>query len=89
MPWGKGVIVACAPEIFYAEDTTGSGHANVRKTLFTGFTEGNQQHRINGLVWGLDNWVYCANGDSGGRAKSMKTGQTLDIRGRDRHPRNG
>ena len=28
MPWGKGVIVACAPEIFYAEDTTGSGRAS-------------------------------------------------------------
>src|SRR5256885_7589171 len=25
LPWGKGVLVVCAPDIFYAEDTTGSG----------------------------------------------------------------
>src|SRR5262249_42476805 len=31
--------------------------------LFTGFGEVNPQHRVNGLRWGLDNWVYCANGD--------------------------
>src|SRR5262249_61304855 len=34
-------------------------------------------------VWGLDNWIYCANGDSGGRVKSLKTGQEVDLRGRD------
>src|ERR1043166_1374482 len=37
-----------------------------RKTLFTGFREGNQQHRLNGFDYGLDGWVYGANGDSGG-----------------------
>jgi putative membrane-bound dehydrogenase-like protein len=82
-PWGKGVLVTCAPEIFYAEDTDGDGRADVRKPLFVGFHEGNQQHRVNGLVWGLDNWLYGANGDSGGRVKSVKSGQTVDLRGRD------
>ncbi|HET6883433.1 MAG TPA: PVC-type heme-binding CxxCH protein, partial [Pirellulales bacterium] len=66
MPWRKGVLVTCAPEIFYAEDSDGDGKADVRKTLYRGFGEGNPQHRVNGLRWGLDNWVYCANGDSGG-----------------------
>jgi putative membrane-bound dehydrogenase-like protein len=83
MPWGKGVIVSCAPEIFYAEDTKGEGKVDLRRPLFVGFNEGNPQHRVNSLVWGLDNWVYCANGDSGGRVKSVKTGQVVDIRGRD------
>src|SRR5439155_22039915 len=77
MPWGKGVIVTCAPEIFYAEDTDGDGKADVRRPLYVGFNEGNQQHRVNGLVWGLDNWVYGANGDSGGRVKSVKTGEVV------------
>jgi hypothetical protein len=81
--WGKGVIVTCAPEIFYAEDTDGDGKADVRRPLFLGFQEGNQQHRVNGPVWGLDNWVYCANGESGGVVRSVKTGKTVDIRGRD------
>src|SRR5262249_55075552 len=83
MPWGKGVLVTCAPEIFYAEDTDGDGKADVRVPLYTGFVEGNQQHRVNGLVWGLDNWIYGANGDSGGGVRSVKTGAEMNIRGRD------
>ncbi|MCI0460149.1 MAG: FG-GAP-like repeat-containing protein [Gemmataceae bacterium] len=83
LPWGKGVLVTCAPDIFYAEDTDGDGKADKKEVLYTGFIEGNQQHRVNSLVWGLDNWIYCANGDSGGRVKSLKTGKVVDIRGRD------
>jgi len=64
--WRGGVIVTMAPEIFYAEDTDGDGKADLRETLYQGFTEGNQQHRVNGLRWGLDGWLYLANGDSGG-----------------------
>jgi putative membrane-bound dehydrogenase-like protein len=63
MAWRKGVLVTCAPNIFYAEDTDGDGRADLRKVLFTGFGEVNPQHRVNGLRWGLDNWIYCANGD--------------------------
>jgi putative membrane-bound dehydrogenase-like protein len=83
MAWRKGVIIAAAPEVFYAEDTDGDGRADVRRTLLTGFVEGNQQHRVNGFEWGLDGWIYAANGDSGGKVRSEKTGQTLSISGRD------
>ncbi len=62
MSWGKGVLVTAAPEIFYAEDTDGDGRADVRRTLYSGFLEGNQQLRVNGLRWGLDNWIHCASG---------------------------
>lgn len=82
-PWGKGVIVTCAPDIFYAEDTDGDGKADKKVVLYTGFKEGNQQHRVNGLVWGLDNWLYGANGDSGGVVTSLKTGAKVNISGRD------
>jgi putative membrane-bound dehydrogenase-like protein len=64
--WRGGVIVTMAPEIFYAEDADGDGKADIRETLYQGFAEGNQQHRVNGLRWGLDGWLYLANGDSGG-----------------------
>jgi len=83
LPWKKGVLVAAAPDIFYAEDTDGDGKADRREVLFTGFKEGNQQHRLNHLSFGLDNWVYGANGDSGGNVKSVKTGKTVSISGRD------
>jgi putative membrane-bound dehydrogenase-like protein len=83
LSWRKGVLVTCAPDIFYAEDTDGDGKADKKEVLFTGFVEGNQQHRVNTLAWGLDNWIYVANGDSGGRVKSLKTGKEVNISGRD------
>jgi putative membrane-bound dehydrogenase-like protein len=69
--WRKGVLVTAAPDIFYAEDTDGDDKADERKLLYRGFGEGNQQHRVNGLRWGLDNWLYVGNGDSGGVIRSM------------------
>src|SRR6185436_6057169 len=83
MSWRKGVLVSAAPEIFYAEDTDGDGKADVRKTILAGFNEGNQQHRVNGFEYGLDNWVYAANGDSSGTIRSTATGQTANLRGHD------
>lgn len=83
MAWKKGAIVTTAPAVFYAEDTTGDGKADLRESLITGFGEGNQQHRVNGLRWGLDNWVYLANGDSGGNLLSVKTGKKLTLGPRD------
>jgi putative membrane-bound dehydrogenase-like protein len=60
--WRDGCLVTAAPDIFFLKDSNGSGTADVRKKLFTGFMEGNQQLRVNGLRWGFDGWVYCANG---------------------------
>lgn len=83
MPWRKGALIAAAPDLIYAEDTNGDGQADTRKVLFTGFTQGNQQHRVNGFEWGLDGWIYAANGDSGGKVKSLATGKVISISGRD------
>ena len=81
--WRKGVIVTAAPDVFYAEDTDGDGRADKREVLYHGFSEGNQQHRVNGLRWGIDQWLYLANGHSGGSIKSLKTGEEISIGGRD------
>jgi putative membrane-bound dehydrogenase-like protein len=83
MVWRKGVLISAAPEIFYAEDTDGDGKADVRKPILVGFNEGNQQHRVNGFEYGLDNWVYAANGGSGGTIRSAPTGKTANLRGHD------
>lgn len=82
-PWRKGVLYTATPDIVYAEDTDGDGRAETREVLFTGFRPGNQQHLVNGFEWGLDGWIYVANGDSGGTVKSLQTGKELSIRGRD------
>lgn len=83
LAFGKGVIVSAAPAIFYAEDTNGDGTADLQTTLYEGFGEGNQQHRVNGFERGLDNWIYLANGDSGGEIKSTQTDEVIDIRSQD------
>jgi putative membrane-bound dehydrogenase-like protein len=89
MAYGKGVIVSAAGEIFYAEDTDGDGTADLRETWFKGFMEGNQQLRVNGLRWGMDDWIYCA---SGGHQAGfgvdtvidcMKTGEKVNLGSRD------
>lgn len=77
--WRNGVLVVSAPEIFYAEDRNGDGVADHRETLFKGFREGNQQHRVNGLEWSLDNRLVLANGDSGGSVESVKTGEKVEL----------
>ncbi len=83
MAWRDGVLVCAAPSLFFAADRDGDGKAEVREELYRGFGEGNQQHRFNGITRGLDNWLYLANGDSGGVIESVKTGEKLDIRGLD------
>jgi putative membrane-bound dehydrogenase-like protein len=60
--WRNGILITAAPDVLYAEDRDGDGSADEVKSLFKGFLEGNQQLRVNGLRWGLDNWVYCASG---------------------------
>jgi putative membrane-bound dehydrogenase-like protein len=81
LPWKKGALITAAPHIVYAEDTDGDGRADTRETLYSGFVEGNQQHRVNGLARGLDNWIYVANGDSGGTIRYV--GPDGKARGRD------
>src|SRR5947208_3971289 len=69
MPWNGGVLVTAAPDILFFKDTNGDGRADERRVLLTGFAEGNQQLRVNGLFWGLDNWIYGANGRSDGEVR--------------------
>ena len=83
MAWRSGVLVSAAPDIFYAEDQDRDGVCDYRVALYTGFAQGNQQHRINGFSCGLDNWVYCANGESGGVVKSTRTGKTVNLQSSD------
>lgn len=83
MAWRQGVLVSAAPDLFYAEDTDGDGKADRREVILTGFREGNQQHRVNGFAWGLDGWVYAANGDSGGEIGRPGSDRRQTLQGRD------
>jgi len=83
MAWGRGVLVCAAPDLFYAEDTNGDGKADLKNLLFQGFATENYQARVNGLAYGLDNWVYGANGLIGGTIRGEKTGKEVILGGRD------
>ena len=89
LPWKKGVLVTAAPLILYLEDSDGDGVADIQQPLFEGFHEGNQQLRVNGLIRGLDNWIYCASGahtsnyGADTRIKSLITGKEIVLGSRD------
>ncbi len=83
LTWREGVIVTAAPDIFFiAPDGT-------KKVLYTGFSTGNQQLRVNGLRWGMDGWVYCAAGahhggyNKGTQIECRLTGEKIDLGSRD------
>jgi putative membrane-bound dehydrogenase-like protein len=72
MPWRGGLLVANSPELIYLEDTKGTGKADRRRVLYTGFGIDNIQQLLNGLQWSIDNWVYACNGASGGTIRSVE-----------------
>ncbi|QDU38942.1 Cytochrome c [Maioricimonas rarisocia] len=58
-----GGVFALAPtEMYYLKDTDGDGKADVRRTVFTGFSRANVQAVANNMKWGLDNRIYVAGG---------------------------
>ena len=83
MPWKDGVLVTAAPDILFFRDTNGDGVADARETWFTGFAEGNQQLRVNGLMLGHDGWIYGANGRSDGEIRRPGEPRTKSLRGHD------
>ena len=60
MRWKKGILVTDAPNVWYFEDTKGTGVADVRRIVLTGFAVTNPQHTVNNPMYGLDNWIYLA-----------------------------
>jgi putative membrane-bound dehydrogenase-like protein len=85
LPYKDGILVAAAPDILFLRDKDGDGRADEKQVVLTGFREGNQQLRVNGLQWGLDNWVYAANGRNDGEVRRPRDSMTnfVSLRGHD------
>jgi putative heme-binding domain-containing protein len=85
LPCDGGVLVTAAPNIWFLRDRDGDGRAEQKDVAMTGFGEGNTQLRVNGLTWGLDNWIYAANGRSEGdvRRSHDPPKEAVSIRRRD------
>lgn len=84
MPYKKGVLVAAPPYLLQLHDANQDYHVDKIDTLMGGFTKENLQHNYNGLTYGIDNWIYAANGGNDGKPYwSGDTTTTLDLRGQD------
>ncbi len=63
MCWRGGVIVTCAPDIFFLQDTNGDGRADVKKVLLTSFnTSSTTQLRVSHPTLGLDGYIHVTSG---------------------------
>lgn len=57
-----GLLFAVPPKLIFARDTDGDGKADSRVEVASDYGgPGNVEHLPNGLMWGLDNWIYSAN----------------------------
>ena len=83
-PYKNGLLVAVAPDILYLEDTDDDGKADKTTVLYTGFNLANIQQMVNGLQWGMDNWIYGVAGNDGGMVSSgeSKDARPLSLRNR-------
>ena len=73
LPWPTGLICAnggvyviATPDVWFFKDTKGTGRADVREKVFTGFGTGLKLLNVQGLAncpqWGLDNRIHIQAG---------------------------
>ncbi|MBI5772995.1 MAG: c-type cytochrome [Verrucomicrobia bacterium] len=64
--YGGGIFVGATPDIIWLKDTKGTGKADVREVVFTGFGTGMAKLNVQGLMnnfnWGLDNRIHLQSG---------------------------
>ena len=84
MPYNGGFLVASPPHLLWVTDEDGDDIADRREIRMSGFSEGNLQHNFNGLTYGLDNWIYAANGGNSGEPYfALDSSSATDLRGDD------
>lgn len=84
MPYKKGVLVAAPPYLLQLHDDNGDYKVEKIDTLMGGFAKENLQHNYNGLTYGIDNWIYAANGGNDGKPYWWgDTSTAMDLRGQD------
>tara|TARA_B100001964_G_scaffold51152_1_gene57758 strand:+ start:650 stop:3244 length:2595 start_codon:yes stop_codon:yes gene_type:complete len=55
------VLIGEPPHLWLCEDVDGDGRADTKVSIFENFSKrksGNVEHKINGLQWTMDNWIY-------------------------------
>ena len=63
--WDGGVFILSSPDMWYLKDTRGSGKADLKRRVLTGF-RGKTYEIPNSPRWGLDNRIYICGSYAGG-----------------------
>ncbi|MDR8393432.1 c-type cytochrome [Aliifodinibius sp. S!AR15-10] len=61
-----GVLIAEPPNTWFIQDTTGDGIGDTKELVFNRYGDpesDNVEHMDNGLMWGMDNWIYSVYSD--------------------------
>ncbi len=58
-----GALIADPPNLYYCQDTDGDLVSDSKTIITTYAAEGNVEHAENGLLRGIDNWIYNAKSD--------------------------
>ena len=66
LPVDKGILVASPPYLLFLQDVNADYAIEKVDTLMGGFAKDNLQHNFNGLSYGMDGWIYAANGGNDG-----------------------
>jgi putative membrane-bound dehydrogenase-like protein len=83
LPYNGGLLVISPPDILFLKDTNGDDVADVREVVMTGLAVANPEDSVNGLSYGLDNWIYAANGGNSGTLRWPDGGEPLELRADD------
>ncbi|MDB6137432.1 MAG: Cytochrome c [Verrucomicrobiaceae bacterium] len=97
LPWPTGLICAnggvfviATPDVYFFKDTQGTGKADVREVVYTGFGTGLKLLNVQGMAncpqWGLDNRIHIQSGPGNkGLLKCLKRPdlKELEISGHD------
>jgi putative membrane-bound dehydrogenase-like protein len=84
LPYKNGLLVAAPPYLLFVHDEDRNYEVDKIDTLMGGFSTGNLQHNYNGLTYGLDDWIYAANGGNDGKPYWWGDSTSLmDLRGQD------
>jgi putative membrane-bound dehydrogenase-like protein len=95
LPWPTGcfwydggLFVTASPDVIRFKSTHGTGPADDRKVVLTGFGAGheplNVQGLVNGLTWGFDGRIHGTSSENGGLVTRAGTNEVpVNVRGKD------
>ena len=59
---GDGLLIGEPSDLWYCKDLDGDGKADTKEKVYDKFSlrESNVEHKANGLILGIDNWIYVS-----------------------------